>query len=233
MLILFELTCFFGSECVTWSFAPALLVAFCSPEAVTNHPFGSELLSQWRNKQQLRSVRGAITRYQEEIRVRSCPFPLQCVLWLRTAAPSDTVAQLVEHPLQTQRPQVRTPSGAQETFVRVFPSRNCCADSLSVCVQTPVCIPTHMNDHLSQMFLVLLTGFEPRVFGSRVRPTIYQYQLSDRFNRFPPQLLVFRGFLLEELPSLKMQYLFGTEMMGRRDLLLTLPLSKPTCFKPL
>ena len=32
------------------------------------------------------------------------------------------VAQLVEYRLEIQRPEVRTPSGAQEKFVRVFPS---------------------------------------------------------------------------------------------------------------
>ena len=30
--------------------------------------------------------------------------------------------------LQTQRPEVRTPPGAQEQFVRVFLSQECCAE---------------------------------------------------------------------------------------------------------
>ena len=34
--------------------------------------------------------------------------------------------------LETQRPEVRALSGAQEEFVRIFPSQKCCADSLSV-----------------------------------------------------------------------------------------------------
>ena len=38
--------------------------------------------------------------------------------------------------------EVRIPSGAQEQFVRDFPSQKCRADSLSVC-PTPVCI--HKN----------------------------------------------------------------------------------------
>ena len=39
---------------------------------------------------------------------------------------------------EIQRPEIRTPSGAQVTFVRVFPSQKCCAHSLSVC-PTPPC----------------------------------------------------------------------------------------------
>ena len=44
----------------------------------------------------------------------------------------DDVAQLVEHRLENQRPEVRTPSGAQEKIMRGFFSESkCCSDSLS------------------------------------------------------------------------------------------------------
>ena len=36
----------------------------------------------------------------------------------------DGVAQLVEHRLEIQRPDVRTPSGAQEKKERIFPSQS-------------------------------------------------------------------------------------------------------------
>ena len=46
-----------------------------------------------------------------------------------------------------RRLEVRTPPGAQETFVRVFPSQNVV---LTRCpwVQPPVCIRTHKNVHV-------------------------------------------------------------------------------------
>ena len=50
------------------------------------------------------------------------------------------VALLVECKLEVQRPEVRTPSGAQEKIVRDFPSQKCCAVSLSVC---PTRVYTH------------------------------------------------------------------------------------------
>ena len=37
--------------------------------------------------------------------------------------------------------------GAEDKFVRVFPSQNCCADTMSMC-PTPVCIHTHKNDRV-------------------------------------------------------------------------------------
>ena len=58
----------------------------------------------------------------------------------------DGVAQLAEHRLQIQRPEIRTPSGEQEQIVSFFAESKCCADS-SVC-PTPVCVRLHKNGHV-------------------------------------------------------------------------------------
>ena len=66
------------------------------------------------------------------------------------AAEEDGVAPMVEHRIwDPKSSEVRTPlaSGAQETFVIVFPSQKRCADSLSVWA-TPVCTRTHKNNHV-------------------------------------------------------------------------------------
>ena len=48
---------------------------------------------------------------------------------------------------KTPPTEVRTPSGAQEKLVSLFPSQKCWADLLSVCPTYRVCICTHKNDH--------------------------------------------------------------------------------------
>ena len=63
----------------------------------------------------------------------------------------DGVAQLVEHRLAIQRPEVRTPSGAQETIVRVFPSQNVVLTRCR-CAQ-PLCVyaRTRMMNHVRKL----------------------------------------------------------------------------------
>ena len=61
----------------------------------------------------------------------------------------DGVAQLVEHRLDIQRSEVRTPSGTQyKKNCESFSESNFCADSLSSVCPTPVCIRTHNNGHV-------------------------------------------------------------------------------------
>ena len=72
-----------------------------------------------------------------------CPISSATKVVNLVALRGNGVARLVE----IQRPEVQTPSEAQEKFVRVFLSQKCCADSLSVC-PTPVCIRTHKNEHI-------------------------------------------------------------------------------------
>ena len=63
----------------------------------------------------------------------------------------DGVAQLVEHRLEIQRPEVRTPSGAQDTFVIIFLSQNVvltrCRCAKPQCVYCIYVYP-HKNDHV-------------------------------------------------------------------------------------
>ena len=53
-------------------------------------------------------------------------------LWKVLSSLSGEIAPLRRPRGNAEGPGVRTPSGAHEIFVRVFPSQKCCADSLSV-----------------------------------------------------------------------------------------------------
>ena len=59
----------------------------------------------------------------------------------------DGVAQLVQRRIPDPKDRGSNP-GRSTRIIRVFPSQNMCADSLSVC-PTPVCIRTHKNDDVS------------------------------------------------------------------------------------
>ena len=75
----------------------------------------------------------------------------------------DGVAQLVEHRLEIQRPEVRTLSGAQETFGRVFQSQNVVLTCR--CAQ-PLCVCTYKNDHVHTLRILQsmseFSGFRKR-----------------------------------------------------------------------
>ena len=82
------------------------------------------------------------------------------------------MAQLIE--CQTRKPEVQTPSGAKEQFVRVFPSQTCFADSFLVC-PTPVCVPriSHSRPENKEKPLMMHTKVYGKIMSWSVRPPIF------------------------------------------------------------